>query len=198
MGAILAMERDGVVYLAADAVKDCCAVNYYVNSPGNLKIHKMPSGILLGAVGIMQVTQSMWLHDDWFELAEGEVFDKRFIVTKIIPKFYKVIRHMDAWEEKENRQYRQTKAAFILAKDADIFVIFDDLSVTKCDGMAALSPEDAETCLLGYVSASQEENPERLIRGAFEFASRKMGVVHRHGYVVNTRDFIFKKLEDVE
>ena len=38
MGAIFAIEKDGVVYLGADAVKSCCDVNFYVNNESNKSI----------------------------------------------------------------------------------------------------------------------------------------------------------------
>ena len=198
MGAIFAIEKDGVVYLAADAVKECCGVNYYVNKESNLRLHKMPSGIIVAAQGPMLVTQRLWLHDEWFELGEGEVFDKRFIVEKIIPRFYNEIKNKEVWEKKNHTLIEETEAAFILAKGSDIFVIFADLSVTKCDKIAAISEEDADTIMLSYANACREKDPEMVIKKTYEFTSSKNADVSTHGFIINTRDFILKKMEDVQ
>ena len=198
MGAIFAIEKDGVVYLAADAIKACCDVNFYVNKEPNLKIHKMPSGIILAAVGAMFVTQRLWLHDEWFELEEGETFDKRFIVTKIIPRFYKAIEDMNVWKERKEQFHSEVRAGFILAKGADIYMIFNNLSVIKCDKIAAMSNEDADTIMLSYANACREEDPEKIIKKTYEFTASKTAQISTHGFIINTKDFTFKKMEDVQ
>lgn len=198
MGAVFAIEKSGVVYLAADAIKECCDVNFYVNKESNLRLHKLPSGIIVAASGPMRVTQRLWLHDEWFELEEGEVFDKRFIMTKIIPRFYEAIQDMDVWEEKKERHFSETEAGFIIAKGADIYMIFSDLSVIKCDKIAAMSDEDADMIMLSYAHACHEDDPERVIKKTYEFTASKNAQISTHGYIINTNDFTFKRMEDVK
>ena len=198
MGAIFAIERDGVVYLGADAVKQCCDVNYYVESAENLKLHIMPNGIIVAAMGLMYLTQQLWLHDEWFTLEEGEVFDKKFIVTKIIPRYYEAVCDMDGWEEKERGFHKVIEVGFIIAKGSDFYMVFNDLSVIKCDGIAAMSDEDADMIMLSYATASREENPEKLIRDTYAFVSRCNQLISTHGFITNTRDFTLKRMEDVQ
>ena len=85
-----------------------------------------------------------------------------------------------------------------IAKGSDIFVIFADLSVTKCDKIAAISEEDADTIMLSYANACREKDPEMVIKKTYEFTSSKNADVSTHGFIINTRDFIFKKMEDVQ
>ena len=198
MGAIFAIEKDGVVYVAGDAVKECCDVNFYVNSESNLKIRRMPSGIIVASNGEMRVTQRLWLHDEWFELEDGEAFDKKFIVTKIIPRFYDAIKDMDVWERKEDAFCDDTKAGFIIAKGADIYAVFSNLSVIKCDKLCALSEEDADLTMISYANACREENPEMLIKKTYEFAASKTAKIFTHGFIINTGDFTLKRMEDVK
>ena len=198
MGAIFATEKDGVVYLACDAVKDCCDVNFYVNSESNLKIRRMPSGIIVASNGEMRVTQRLTLHDEWFELDEGEIFDKKFIVTKIIPRFYDAVKNMDFWEKKEDSFCEETKAGFIIAKGADIYMVFSNLSVIKCDKLCAMSDEDADVIMISYANASSEDDPEMLIKKTYEFAASKTAKLFTHGFIINTRDLTFKRMEDVK
>ena len=198
MGAIFAIEKDGVVYLGGDAVKACCDVNFYVNKEANLRLHRMPSGIVVAATGPMLMTQRLWLHDEWFELKEGETFDKRFIVTKIIPQYYEEIKDMDVWEERKHHYVKETGAGFIIAKGGDIYEVFNDLSVVKCDKLAAMSDEDADLIMLSYANACKEEDPERVIRKTYEFTASKAAQISTHGYIINTRDLTFKRMEDVQ
>ena len=198
MGAIFAIEKDGVVYLAADAVKNCCDVNFYVNNESNLKLHRMPSGIIVAANGKMAVTQRLWLHDEWFELEEGEVFDKRFIVTKILPRYYNEIKDFASWEASDKRYCKESGAGFIIAKGADIYMVFSNLSVIKCDRIAAMSDEDADEIMLAYANSCPDEDPEMVIKKTYAFTASKNAQISTHGYIINTRDFTFKKMEDVK
>ena len=198
MGAIFAIEKDGVVYLAADAVKECCDVNFYVNKESNLRLHKMPSGIIVAACGPMIATQRLWLHDEWFELQDGEVFDKKFIVTKIIPRYYEALKSIDFLKENEDDFYEEVDAGFIIAKDGDIYMIFSSLAVIKCDKIAAMSDEDADVIMLAYANACHEDDPERIIKKTYEFTASQTAQIFTHGFIINTKDFTFKKMEDVQ
>ena len=198
MGAIFAIEKDGVVYLGADAVKSCCDVNFYVNNESNLKLHKMPSGIIIAANGKMTVTQRLWLHDEWFQLEDGEVFDKKFIVTKIIPRYYKEIKDSACWEKVEKRYCKELGGGFIIAKGADIYMVFSNLSVIKCDKIAAMSDEDADAIMLAYASSCTDNDPEMVIKKTYEFTASKNAQISTHGYIINTRDFTFKRMEDIK
>ena len=198
MGVIFAIEKDGVVYLAADAVKECCDVNFYVNQPNNLRLHKMPSGIIVAASGPMYITQHLWLNEEWFELKEGETFDKKFIVTQIVSRFYEAIKDIADWKVESKLYHKSTEVQFIIAKGADIFIIWDDLSVIKCDRIAAISDKDSDVMMLSYANACKEENPELLIKKTYEFVAQRYVESYTHGFIINTRDFILKKMEDVQ
>ena len=198
MSAIFAIERDGVVYLAADAVDYSYSVNLYVNNESNLRLRRMPSGIILAFNGASRVAQHLFLHDEWFELGEGETFDKRFIVTKIIPRFYGSTRDMDFWKRREERFINEIGAGFIVAKDSDVYIVFSDLSVIKCDKMAAMSDEDADVIMLSYASACREADPEVVIKKTYEFTASKNAKISSHGYIINTKDFTLKRMEDVK
>ena len=198
MGAILAIEKDGIVYIGADAVKSCGSVNYYVNNVSNLRLHRMPSGVIVATCGAMALTQRLWINDSWFETEEGEAFDKRFIVTKVIPRFYDAIKHIDAaWEEDKDSSVKTTNTCFIIAKGSDIYTVSNDLHVTRCRKIAAISDEKADSMMLTYAQESTDPDPERIIKGAFELAARNYGAVYDHGYVINTGDLTLKKMEDI-
>lgn len=197
MGAIFAIERNGVVYLGADAVRSASDVTYYVNNESNLKLTRMPSGVVVASVGHMAPALQLTLHDEWFETEEGEAFDKRFIVTKIIPRFYEAIKDRVEWESRDRYLCKTAKVAFIIAKGSEIYAVFSNLSVVKCDGLAAITDSDADTIMCAYANACRDEDPERIIKKTFAFAATKSNEVSAHGYIINTKDFTLKSMEDV-
>ena len=199
MGAILAIERDGVVYMGTDAERIESGVRFRVNAESNIKIHRLPSGILCGVNGQIRLTQRMYLHDEWFRLEEGERFDKRFLVEKIVPRFYEELCKIDGMTHEETQHCDSAKASFLFAKDGNIYVMYGDLSVAKCQGIAALSNETADDSLMyAYARSDGERDPEALIRKTFAYAARMCGEVSSCGHLINTRDLTLKRTEDVK
>ena len=198
MGAVFAIEHEGAVYMAADAVKHNGSSMIYVNDRSNLKIRLLPSGILCGAIGKGRVAQRMYLHDEWFALGEGERFDRRFLIEKIVPRFYEGLKEKDFLDDSDGgRIASRIDASFIFAKGSDIYVMFDDLSVVKCAGLAVLSDGNLDGLMRTYAEACGEREPLALIRKTFDFASRVRNGISKHGYVINTRDLEFQRMEDM-
>ena len=173
MASIIAIEKDGVVYMGVDAVKQRCDVKYYLTKESNLSVHKMKSGVLVGTIGLAAVAQQMWLHEEWFEIPEGEEFNKRFIVTKILPQFYEAVKNHRAWEEEHGIMELET--GFIMAYKSDIYLIFSDLSVSKCRKIACMSNEDEDVQFYAYASTYMDNNPDKtpedIIRETYKFAA---------------------------
>lgn len=196
MATVLAIEKDGVVYVGADAVKQRCDVKYYVTKESNLNVHKTKSGVLIGSFGRATIAQQMWLHDEWFDIGEDEEFDKEFIVTKIIPKFYETIKDRSEWED--DRGISTIDTGFILAYKSDIYYIYNGLAVSKCKGLACMSNEDEDMQLYAYARTYMENNPdaspEEVIKETFKFATPLNKNVNLHGYIINTKDLEFKEM----
>lgn len=198
MGVVFAIEHEGVVYMATDAVKRNGNAMIYVNDRSNLKIRLLPSGILCGAVGKGRATQRMYLHDEWFTLAEGERFDKRFLIEKIVPRYYEEMKAHDLLNKPdEGATATSVDADFIFAKGSDIYVMYNDLSIIKCAGLAAISDGSLDGLMLTYAEACGEREPIALIRKTFDFATRVRNDISMHGYVINTKDLEFLKMEDL-
>lgn len=196
MASVIAIEKDGVVYVGADAVKERCNVKYYMTKESNLCIHKMKNGVIVGTLGLASVAQQMWLHDEWFELEEGENFDKKFIVTKIVPKFYESIKNHRSWECPGD--VKEIDSGFIFVYKNDIYLMYSDLSVRKCKKIGCMSNEDEDILFYTFASTYMENNPdksiEEVIRETFKFASSCNRSVNLHGYIINTKDLEFKEM----
>lgn len=197
MGATMAIVKDNVVYIGADANVYLFNLNHHVDLESNFHVHKLDSGIIIATSGKEFVTQQLWLHDEWFELDEGEVFDKKFLVTKVIPKFYDAIKDFDIWEEDKENGFNLVDEQFIIAKGSDLFLIDRDLSVTKCGEYAIISENNEYYLMYGYAKLC-EDTPEVILKKTFDFTTRRAAKIKNHGYVINTKDLEFKKMEDID
>jgi hypothetical protein len=77
-------------------------------------------------------------------------------------------------------------------------MVFSNLSVIKCDKIAAMSDDDADAIMLAYANSCKEDDPEMVIKKTYEFTASKNAQISTHGYVINTRDFTFKRMEDIK
>ena len=197
MGTVLAIEKDGVVYLGTDEIKLYGGINLYLNKENNFSIHKYKSGIIVASTGRRSITQQFYLHDEWFDLKSDDVFDKKFIVTNIIPKFYESIKNSDKWEKGKDDEIKRLDVNFLIAKDSDIYLISGDLSVDKCKDVACISDDDGELMLYAYAKLSKDE-PLVTIKKAFELGSKQIANIKNNVYVIDTNSLEFKKMEDVK
>ena len=200
MASIIAIEKDGVVYIGADAVKQRCNVKYYMTKESNFTIHKMKNGIIVGTVGLASVAQQMWLRDELFDLKAGEKFDKRYIVTKIIPQFYEAVKNHSGW--KENDEVKEIESGFVFVYKSDIYLMYSDLSVKKCNKIGCMSNEDEDILFYTYASAYMANNPDKspkeVIKETFKFAASCNRSVNLHGHIINTKDLEFKEMGIIE
>ena len=160
----------------------------------------MKNGIIVGTVGLASVAQQMWLRDELFDLKAGEKFDKRYIVTKIIPQFYEAVKNHSGW--KESDEVKEIESGFVFVYKSDIYLMYSDLSVKKCNKIGCMSNEDEDILFYTYASAYMANNPdkssEEVIKETFKFAASCNRSVNLHGYIINTRDLEFKEMGIIE
>ena len=196
MAAIFAIEKNGVTYVAADAVIHQGGIKRPIRYESNIPLRVMPSGIVVASLECNPASQMLMIHDEWFELGEGEVFDKRFVVG-IMNKLCAELRP-ECFEDDDRSLCKMLSAAFIIAKGTDIFIVFNNLSVSKCRGYAAVTNNDTDTIMAMGARLNEDEDPERLIKSMLKLCSERDNKVSSFGYIVNTRDLVIKNLEDVK
>ena len=133
MSLVIAEVRDGAVYFGADTRTSCGNRQYCYKSEANLKIHKMPNGILIGAVGAVKSSQILECHKDWFE--DCKELSKEFLVTSIVPKLYRELKERKLIEKKHPAELEGT---FLIAQGDRLFRLARNFSVTVIRGFEAI------------------------------------------------------------
>ena len=90
MSIVVAIKKDGVVYLGADTRTSCGNEVYAQLLPADFKIHRLGS-CYVGSTGKVATLQFLKIHPEWFEL-DGEPLTKRYLVRKVVPKYYALLR----------------------------------------------------------------------------------------------------------
>lgn len=134
MSLVIAQIKDGAVYMGADTRTSCGDLQYVCKSESNLKIHKMPNGILIATVGTVKITQILSCHKDWFA-GENCTLSKEFLVTQIVPKLY---RELDRRGFIESRHPAEMEGAFLIAQGDKLFRLARNFSVTVIPAFEAI------------------------------------------------------------
>lgn len=198
MGAIMAMERDGVVYLGVDAAVPRNSGCQYMNDEDNIRLYAMPCGVAVASLGSLAVIQRLFLHSEWFETEEGQAFDKRFIVRHVLPRLIRELDRVNLLERSENEGAYLMGTNFIFAKGKDIYIVKGDMSVFRCDGLVAADYTDKGEGMLAFAANCKESDPETVIRKTFAWASAHYKTVFAHGFMLNTKDLTVKRMEDLQ
>ena len=135
MSLIIAEVKDGVVYMGADTRISWGDVQYCLTAESNLKIIKMPQGILLGTVGMVAVSQILNCHKDWFEEEAAQNLTKEYLVTQIVPKLYRELRKRGQLSKKEPAEL---ECSCFLAQQDRLFRISHDFSVSVVPAFDAI------------------------------------------------------------
>ena len=142
MGAVFAIEKDGVVYLGADTQTTYGSREKRAHlSPGSLKLLALPNGIILGRVGKVHSTQYIWAHPEWFTLPKDGVLTKQHVVNEIVPHIYHCFRDNDLFKHDKESPLSMGNALLLAYKDK-LFVINERLGVVVVEHYAAIGAGD--------------------------------------------------------
>jgi ATP-dependent protease HslVU (ClpYQ) peptidase subunit len=99
-----------------------------------LKVLKI-GDVLVGSAGSVRRIRRLVEHPDWFD-TKGAPFDKKFIVTNIIPRFFDDLSEHKILNTKE--EFPESEASIIMAHKDRIFLITHSFSVFEIDKAVAI------------------------------------------------------------
>lgn len=193
MSLVVAIKKDDVVYLGADtrATKGERISSHLAEE--NLKIRRMGS-CFVGMSGNVASIQLMTNHPEWFEL-KAKPLTKKFLVQKVIPKYYDLVKEMDKLEVDEQAGVSPKCGCTFLVTDGNkLFEIDDDFEVIELSkyGQIGCTERIALTFLL---NALDDYSPNEMILKALRTSAYRNDGVGAPYILINTGD---KKFEVVE
>ena len=194
MSVIVAIKKDGVVYMGADT-RTTRADRYVSNlTEDEMKIHRIGS-CLLGAAGTVANIQHMSDHPEWFEL-EGKQLTKRFIVQNIIPKFYGVLKADDKLDKKDKESPNpKSKCSFLITDGNGLFMINNDFEVIELSRYGAIGCTRV-TATTYMLSMSDDSSPNEVIFKALRASACFNGAVGAPYLLINTKEKEFQLVEE--
>lgn len=191
MSLVIAEIKDGVVHMGADTQGSGEISKTSYTSESNLKISKMPHGIIIGSVGVVPVLRILTCHKEWFEKLGSEPLSKKFITTKIVPKFYNELEEMDWLTEKDPAGINN---CFLIAQCDRLFLLKDDFTVNIVPKLCAIGcGQDAAEVV--YAQSTDLSVREKMLK-ALRLASKFDNGVGAPYVFVNTDSLAFEFVEE--
>ena len=194
MSLVVAIKKDGVVYLGADTritKGERVASNL---TEEELKIHRMGK-CLIGTAGTVSNIQLMTSHPEWFE-QNGKPLTKKFIVQNVVSKYYDLVKNMDKLEvEEQSSDSPKSGCSFLVTDGEKLFMILDDFEVIELSsyGQVGCTDEIAMTFLL---NDGDRHEPNEMILKALRTSAYRNDGVGAPFVLINTRDNKFEIVEE--
>ena len=155
MSIIIAAKTDGYVTMTFDSLEisgGCCRL---LEDDERRKVLVI-GNVLVGSAGRVSSIRRLVSHPEWFD-THGRPFDKRFIVTQIIPKFYEELDKHELLKTEENEP-NGLDASIMLACGDRLFEIDSTFAVNEVDKFCAVG---CTKRLIFPLISEMEEGKER-------------------------------------
>lgn len=194
MSIVVAIKKDGVVYLGADTRTTCGdGIETHLLS-SHFKIQRLGS-CYVGSTGRVATLQLLKIHPEWFWLG-GEPLTKRYLVHEVVPKYYALLREQGLIASpSESKKEADSESSFLITDGARIFRIRSDFTVIEEGIFSSIGCTQiiAYACFLHADSAT---TPRELILSALRASANLNTGVGAPYILVNTQDNKFDIVED--
>lgn len=193
MSLVVAIKHDGVVYLGADTRTTRGERVRSTLAEDDLKIHRL-GDCLVGGAGSVASIQIMTTHPEWFDLG-GKPLTKRFIVQRIIPKYYELAKELEKLENVDSDSDEpKCGCSFLITDGERLFRVDSDFEVAELSryGHIGCTAYIALTFLLNMPA---DAPPEDIILKALRNSAYRNDGVGAPYVLINSKDRIFNIVE---
>lgn len=134
MSIIIASKIGNKVVMIGDSAESYGPRVDLLTDKERLKVLKI-GDVLVGSAGKVKNIRRLVVHPEWFD-TKGAPFDKKFIVTGIIPRLFEDLSEHKILNTKE--EFPENEASVIMAHKDKIFLITDNFSVYEIDKAVAV------------------------------------------------------------
>lgn len=194
MSVVVAIKKDGIIYMGADSQVSCGGTRTTLSNPNNYKIWAV-RGVercLMGSVGTLRANNVIKVANNLIpEIVDfkGGV-DFRFVVRSIVPQ---LMSELDSYRVlcKSKNDTPDMTAAFLLAYRDRLYSIDSYGSVIEVDDFCAIGSGSCEA-LGSLLSSTSIEDPVERIKTAIKASAAHDIYVDYPIVISNTKDTEFK------
>lgn len=198
MSVVVAIKKNGVIYMGADSQVSRGGTRMTLSNPNNYKIWAVDNvnNCLMGSVGALRAANVIKVADDLIpemvDIKEAVVF--RFVVKHLVPRMMEELNEYNVLT-KDSDDLPNMSASFLLAYHDRLFSIDSYGCVIEVDDFCAIGSGAGEA-LGSLLSSSDAEDPVERIKAAIKASAAHDIYVDYPIVVSNTADTEFQVFYD--
>lgn len=193
MSVVVAIKKDGVVYLGSDSQVTRGGTRTSLTNPNNFKIWKVKGvdNCLMGHVGLLRDACVIRVMENLvreIDVIHDEV-NFEYVVTRVVPKIIDELKEFN-YIETEGK-FKNMESKYLFAFKDKLFVIGFDGSVIEVDDYIAIGSGESES-IGSLLTTNSDEDPEARIIKAIKASAAHDIYVDYPIVLSNTKDLEFK------
>ena len=193
MSVVVAIKKDGVIYLGSDSQVTRGGTRTSLTNPNNFKIWKVKGvdNCLMGHVGLLRDACVIRVMENLvreIDVIHDEV-NFEYVVTRIVPKIIDELKEFN-YIETEGK-FKNMESKYLFAFKDKLFVIGFDGSVIEVDDYIAIGSGESES-IGSLLTTNSDEDPETRIIKAIKASAAHDIYVDYPIVLSNTKDLEFK------
>ena len=197
MSVVVAIKKDGVIYLGADSQVTRGGTRVSLSNPNNFKIWKVRDveNCVMGHVGNLRdacvVRIIRGLVDELTVFHQAVDFE--YVVTRIMPRIFAELADYQFIDPKA--MLEDVRSKFLFAYQDKLYVIGSDGSVIEIDDCVAVGSGESEAIGSLLTSVNEEDPIERIVKAIKSSAAHDIYVDYPI-VLTNTYDTTFTVIDD--
>lgn len=193
MSVVVAIKKDGVVYLGSDSQVTRGGTRTSLTNPNNFKIWKVKGvdNCLMGHVGLLREACVIRVMENLvreIDVIHDEV-NFEYVVTRVVPKIIDELKEFN-YVEIEGK-FKNMESKYLFAFKDKLFIIGYDASVIEVDDYVAMGSGESES-IGSLLTTNNDEDPETRIIKAIKASAAHDIYVDYPIVLSNTKDLEFK------
>ena len=197
MSVVVAIKKDGVVYLGSDSQVTRGGTRTSLTNPNNFKIWKVKGvdNCLIGHVGLLREACVIRVMENLLreiDVIHDEV-NFQYVVTRVVPKIIDELKEFN-YIETEGK-FKNMESKYLFAFKDKLFIIGFDGSVIEVDDYIAMGSGESES-IGSLLTTNSDEDPETRIIKAIKASAAHDIYVDYPIVLSNTKDLEFKVMSN--
>ena len=197
MSVVVAIKKDGVVYLGADSQVTRGGTRTSLSNPNNYKIWKVKNvdNCLMGHVGVLRDACVVRIIDNLVREIDvlHDSVDFEYVVSRIVPMIIGQLQEYNYLAEDE--VFKSTDSKYLFAYNDKLFVIGFNGDVIEVDDCVAIGSGESEA-IGSLITTMNEDNPTKRIIMAIKASAAHDIYVDYPIVLSNTADTEFKVIDE--
>lgn len=194
MSIVIAVKENNRVIFGADTQTSIGNRKKCSTLESNLKVTKMPNGILIGHAGLVENANTLTVHPEWFENLSDEGLTKRFLVMEVIPKLILELKEKNLLD-KDSAPDVEMQGSYIVAQKDKLFYIHRTFAVSEAPNYVSIGCGSFAADAVFFDSTDKRSTKERILSALNSAAMFDTGV-DRPFVLIDTDTFEYEITEE--